>query len=322
MNKLISFLLKEKYIVMIFFILVMIFGLISFYYLPRQENPDITSPAALITVIFPGASAQDVELLVTKKIEQEAAKIDGIEKIDSISNDNFSAVIVTINYSVDKEKQWNNLKKYIDDIKDDLPNGCYEPVIDTDSMVETAGILLSISGNNFTYDQLENYAEDLRLNLLNIDGINKVELSGESNKKLYVEIDAMKLNTYSISIDDIYNLLKIQNLELPSGSIKTDLGKINVKVPGSFESLEDIKNLIISVSDKGGIVRIKDIGDVYFKEKDDTKKVYNNRMNSVILSAYFKSDKNIVLIGDDINKSIDRTKESVPEGIVINKITF
>lgn len=322
MNKFISFLLKEKYIVMIVFALIIFFGSISFYYLPRQENPDITSPAALISVVFPGAAAQDVELLVTKKIEEEAAKIDGIEKIDSISNDNFSAVIVTINYSVDKEKQWNNLKKYIDDIKDELPNGCYEPIIDTDSMVETAGMLLSVSGNDFTYDQLEYYAEELKLSLLNIDGISKVELSGKVDKKVYVEIDAMKLNTYSISIEDIYDLLKIQNLELPSGSLKTDLGKINVKVPGSFESLDDIENLIISVSDKGGIVRIKDIADVYFKEDDGSKRVYDNGKSAIVLSAYFKSDKNIVLIGDDIDNSIKKIKQNVPDGILINKVTF
>lgn len=322
MNKFISFLLKEKYIVMAVFALIMVFGSISFYYLPRQENPDITSPAALITVVFPGASAQDVELLVTKKIEEEAAKIDGIEKIDSISNDNFSAVIVTINYSVDKEKQWNNLKKYIEDIKDELPEGSYDPVIDTDSMVETAGMLLSISSDNFTYDQLENYAGELKNKLINIDGISKVELSGNVQKKIYVDIDAMKLNTYSISIEDIYNLFQAQNLEIPSGSIRTDSGKINVKVPGNFESLNDIENLIISVSDKGGIVRIKDVSEVYFGETEGVKKIYNNGNNAIILATYFKSDKNIVLIGDDINNAIEETKKSIPEEIDIDKITF
>lgn len=322
MNKFISFLLKEKYIVMVVFVLIMIFGFISFYYLPRQENPDITSPAALITVVFPGASAQDVELLITKKIEEEVTKIDGIEKVDSISNDNFSAVIVTINYSVDKEKQWNNLKKYIEDIKDELPAGCYDPIIDTDSMVETAGMLLSISADNFTYDQLENYADRLKNKLINIDGISKVELSGNVKKKVYVDIDAMKLNTFSISIEDIYNLFQAQNLEIPSGSIKTDSGKINVKVPGSFESFEDIENLIISVSKQGGIVRIKDVSEVYFGETEDVKKIYNNGKNAVVLATYFKFDKNIVLIGDDIDNAVEETKKIIPDEININKITF
>jgi len=322
MNKFISFLLGKKYIVMSVFALIMIFGFLSFYYLPRQENPDITSPAALITVIFPGASAQDVELLVTKKIEEEATKIDGIEKVDSISNNNFSAVIVTINYSVDKEKQWNNLKKYIEDIKDELPAGCYDPVIDTDSMVETAGMLLSISANNFTYDQLENYADELKNKLINIDSISKVELSGNVEKKVYVDIDVMKLNMFSISIEDIYNLFQAQNLEIPSGSIKTDSGKINVKVPGSFESLKDIENLIISVSEQGGVVRIKDVSEVYFGESEGVKKIYNNGNNAVILATYFKSDKNIVLIGGKIDNAIKETKEIIPDEINIDKITF
>lgn len=322
MKRFITFLLDKKYIVIAAFALTMIFGAITYYYLPRQENPDITSPAALITAVFPGASANDIETLVTKKIEEEAAKIDGIEKIEAISNDNFSAVIVTINYSVDKEKQWNNLKKYIEDIKDELPEGCYEPVIDTDSMVETAGMLLSISGENFTYDQLQNYADDLKLNLINIEGINKIETAGDVKKRVYVEIDAMKLNLYSVSIEDIYNLFKAQNLEIPSGSIKTESGKINVKVPGSFESLEDIQNMIIAVSEKGGIVRLRDISDVSFKEPEDVKKIYSKGKNAVVLAAYFKSDKNIELLGDKIDLGIEKTKKVIPDEISIDKITF
>jgi len=322
MKKFILFLLNKKYIVISAFVITMVFGLISFYFIPRQENPDITSPAVLITTIYPGASSQDVELKVTKKIEEEASKIDGIEKIDSVSNDNFSAVIVTISYSVDKEKQWSDLKKYIDNIKDELPSGCYDPEIDTESMVETAGMLLSISGEGFTYDQLENYAENLRQQLLNIEEINKVETTGNVDKMAFVEIDAMKLNLFSVSIEDIYNLLQSQNLKIPSGAINTPNGKINVNVPESFESLEDIENLIIAASESGGVVRLKDVSNVYFDEKDDVKKIYNNGKNAVVLAAYFKTQKNIVLIGDEIDEAILKTKNSVHGEISIDKITF
>ncbi|MDW5299220.1 MAG: efflux RND transporter permease subunit [Sedimentibacter sp.] len=322
MKKFISFLLKEKYIVIAAFVITMVFGFISYYYMPRQENPDITSPAALITTIYPGASASDVELLVTKKIEEEVSKIDGIEKIDSYSNDNYSAVIVTISYTVDKEKQWTDLKNYIDNIKDELPEGCYTPDIDTESMVESAGMLLSISGDSLTYDQLENYAENLKQQLLNIDEINKVKISGGPDKKAFVEIDAMNLNTYSVSIEDIYNLLQSQNLKIPAGAINTPAGKINVDVPESFESLKDIENLIITASDSGGIVRLKDVASIYFGEKDNEKKIYNNGKSAVILAAYFKTENNIVLVGDEINESILKTKNSAPAEVSIDKITF
>jgi len=322
LKKIISFLLKEKYIVIVAFVIIMAFGFISYYYMPRQENPDITSPAALITTIYPGASSEDVEILVTKKIEEEVSKIDGIEKIDSISNDNYSAVIVTISYSVDREKQWSNLKKYIDDIKDELPLGCYDPDIDTESMVETAGMLLSISGDNYTYDQLENYADNLKQQLLSIDEINKIEITGNVDKKAFVEVNTMKLNTYSISIEDIYNLLQSQNLKIPAGAINTPNGKINVHVPESFESIEDIENLIVSASESGGIVRLKDVAHVYFGEKENVKKTYNNGKNAVVLAAYFKTEKNIVLIGDEIDEAILKTKNSIPDEISIDKITF
>lgn len=321
MKKIITFLLKEKYVAVAAFVLTILFGIFSFYRMPRQENPDITSPSALITTVYPGASAHDVEEFVTKKIEEEASKIDGIEKIDSISNDNFSAVIVTISYSVDKEKQWSDLKEYIDNVKDELPSGCYEPDIDTESMVETAGMLLSVSGENLTSSQLDYYVKQLKQNLLSIDEINKITIAGNTQKKVFIETNAMKLNNYSISIEEIYNLLQAQNLRIPAGAINTPGGKINVDVPESFESLEDIENIIIAASGKG-IVKLKDVSHVYFGEDDDAKKIYADGKNAVVLAAYFKTGNNVVLVGDEIDNAILKTKNSASVNLNIDKITF
>jgi multidrug efflux pump subunit AcrB len=321
MKKIISFLLKEKYVAVAAFVLTILFGIFSFYRMPRQENPDITSPSALITTVYPGASAHDVEELVTKKIEEEASKIDGIEKIDSISNDNFSAVIVTISYSVDKEKQWSDLKEYIDNVKDELPSGCYEPDIDTESMVETAGMLLSVSGENLSSSQLDYYVKQLKQNLLSIEEINKITIAGNAQKKVFVETNAMKLNNYSISIEEIYNLLQAQNLRIPAGAINTPGGKINVDVPESFESLEDIENIIIAASDKG-IVRLKDVSNIYFGEDDDAKKIYSDGKNAVVLAAYFKTRNNVVLVGDEIDNAILKTQNKASVNLNIDKITF
>jgi multidrug efflux pump subunit AcrB len=321
MKKIISFLLKEKYVAVAAFVLTILFGIFSFYRMPRQENPDITNPSALITTVYPGASAHDVEELVTKKIEEEASKIDGIEKIDSISNDNFSAVIVTISYSVDKEKQWSDLKEYIDNVKGELPSGCYEPDIDTESMVETAGMLLSVSGENLSSSQLDYYVKQLKQNLLSIDEINKITIAGNAQKKVFVETNAMKLNNYSISIEEIYNLLQAQNLRIPAGAIETPGGKINVNVPESFESLEDIENIIIAASGKG-IVMLKDVAHVYFGEDDDAKKIYSDGKIAVVLAAYFKTGNNVVLVGDEIDNAILKTKNSASVNLNIDKITF
>lgn len=321
MKKIISFLLREKYVAVAAFVLTILFGIFSFYRMPRQENPDITSPSALITTVYPGASAHDVEELVTKKIEEEASKIDGIEKIDSISNDNFSAVIVTISYSVDKQKQWSDLKEYIDNVKSELPSGCYEPHVDTESMVETAGMLLSVSGEDLTPSQLDYYVKKLKQNLLPIEEINKITIAGNTQKKVFVETNAMKLNNYSISIEEIYNLLQAQNLRIPAGAIDTPGGKINVNVPESFESLEDIENIIIAASERG-IVRLKDVASVYFGEDDDAKKIYSKGKNAVVLAAYFKTKNNVVLVGDEIDDAILKTKNSASADLDIDKITF
>lgn len=319
LNKLIKNAVRGRKVTILISIVILLYGIFSYYYLPRQENPDVTSPSALITTVFPGASAEDITELVTKKIEDEAAKIDGIEYIESISSNSFSAVIVTINYDVDKEEQWDKLRNVIEAVQ--LPEGCYNPVIDTESIVETAGMIISISGENYSYDQLEDFAQEIKYSLMNIEGLRKVDIEGKVDKKVFVKIDIEKLNQYAVSIEDIYNLLKAQNVEIPSGSIETDSTKIDVKIPGSFQSLDDIKNLIVTASQNGSVLRLSDIADVYFGEQD-SKKYLNNGDNAVLITGYFNENKNIVLIGDKINESIEKAKEALPDNVEVYNVTF
>ncbi|MBV1759015.1 MAG: efflux RND transporter permease subunit, partial [Dethiosulfatibacter sp.] len=240
MSRLIRFSVKNRKITIILAVILMISGIISYFNIPRQENPDVTSPSALITTIWPGASAEEIEELITKKIEVEASLLEGIENIKSISANNASVVVVTINYSVDKDEQWSNLDKLIGNLVSDLPDGAFTPVIDTESMVETSGMIISIHSDAYDYEALSYFSSIIRNELLNINGIKKVNLDGDLQKRIRINVLLEELNKTSLSMEDLYNLILIQNIEIPSGSVYTDSGRISVSIPGAFKSIQDI----------------------------------------------------------------------------------
>lgn len=322
MSKMILAAIKERKVTILLSVLILIFGLYSYYFIPKQENPDTSSPAAQIVTIYPGASASDVETLVTKPIEDVVATLDGIDYIKSYSYDNASIVIVMLTYDVVYDEQWDTLRTGIDTLGSELPSGVWSSDVKTD-MTEAAGIILSISGDDYSYDQLASFAKQYKEELEIISGIKKIDIEGELEKDLVIEINNEKLLPYNISINDIYDLIRAQNVVIPSGSIKTDSGKINLKTPQSISSQKDIENLIVYISkETGSLVRLKDVADVYFEYDENSLKFRTEGKKSVMLTGYFKDNENIVLIGKDVRAKIDEMKAEMPSDIEFNEVLF
>ncbi len=138
-----------------------------------------------------------------------------------------------------------------------------------------------------------------------------------------MDVDLSMLNQMSISIEDIAKILAAQNVEIPSGAIEKNGIKINVKTPGIYESLDDIKNAIISISpDTGVVTRLQDIADVYMAVEDGASKFKQNGDNAVLLTGYFEDSKNVVLIGKDVRETLDRVKAGLPDNLSVEEVIY
>ncbi|WP_273320342.1 efflux RND transporter permease subunit [Vallitalea guaymasensis] len=322
MGKIIRYAIKERKTTILLAIILIIYGLYNYYLLPKQENPDTTSPAAVVTVVFPGASAKEVEEQVTKLIEEEAMTLDGIDSIESISNNNVSIVIVKLTTGIDSSEQWDNLREAMYGMESKLPLGADKPVVETD-LIDSAGFIISLSSKELAYDELSSHGEDIRKKLIKVDGVKKVVIDGLKEKQVVIEVDYKALNTYSLSIEDIYNLLVSQNLNIPSGYVETDKGKITVSTPGKYQSLKDIEDLIITISpETGGIVRLKNIAEVDIVRKENVRQYTHEGEEAVLLTGYFEENKNIVNIGKDVKDIINNYKDSSNELLKIDEVLF
>jgi len=307
----------------VFFMVAAIFlGSYCYYLVPKQESPDVTAPAAIVSTVYPGASPEDVEKLVTQPIEDEVLEIGGYKESKSYSRNSISIVILELDNEADVDKAWTDLRRRMDDIQKDLPEECYPPEIDT-NLAETAGMLICLSGADYNYEQLAAIAENMKRELARVPGVSRFDVKGKQEKEIVVRVRVADLNQYDISLEEVYQALKIQNMEIPSGAIETGEMKINVRTPGIFSSLNDIENTIVTVSRAtGALVRLKDIADIDWALEDSTYSIKNNGQNAVLLAGYFREDKNIVLIGQEVRDKLEALKSSVPPGVEISEITF
>ncbi len=314
--------IKNRKITLAVVVFLMLMGMYSYYVTPKQEDPDFNAPVAMITAVYPGASPEDVERLVTCKIEDEAAEVDGYDYCTSESKNSLSVVILFLDQDADTDQAWAQLRQKMDDLQSRLPAGCGNIEINTD-LHETAGIIISMSGENYSYEELASYAEDFKKQLSRIKGIARFDLAGKQEKEVKVEVDAARLNFFNLSLEDVIKVISVQNMKMPSGRIDDGNVRITVNAPGDYASLTEIENTIIAVSEKtGAAVRIKDIAEVYMGLEDAAYKIKQNGRNAVLLVGYFKEDENIVMVGRDVEKRLEELKAGLPEDIVFDRVLY
>lgn len=313
---------KHKKITLFIVAFLMISGIYSYYLLPRQEYPDINPPIALITTVYPGASPVDVERLVTSKIEDKIKEIAGYDYSDSTSKNSLSIVVLRLEKSADLDKSWTELRRKMEDIQAELPQGCRKIEINTD-LVDTAGMMISLSGDKYSYEELASYAEELKEELSSVPGISRFDIVGKQEKEIKIEVDAHKLNYLGLSMGDLENIIAAQNIKIPPGQINDGNTKLDVSIPAVYSSISDIGNTVIAVSqENGSVARLKDIAEVSMDLEESNYKIKHNGKNSVLLTGYFKDNLNVVLVGKDVDKIIDSFRSRLPKDIIFDKVLF
>lgn len=318
----IYFAIKNRRLVIFMLIFIISFGLFSYGKIPKQENPEITVPFALITTIYPGASPVEVENLVTRKIEDKIVELDGYSYSQSFSRNSISTVILRLDKEADIDETWSKLREKMSDVQSQLPDECQEIQIKTD-LADTAGFIISLSGNSYSYDQLADYAEDIKSDLVKVSGLARIDVVGKQEKEVNIKVNIEQLNHLQLSLKDMVNMLKVQNTEIPLGAIKNQDAKININLPGSFTSLEEIENLIIDVSrETGAVTTLKDIAEVSWGFAESAYKTKHQEENAVLLVGYFKANKNIVNIGKDVEQVLKSLKADFPNNILVAEALF
>lgn len=287
---------KHKSILALLTGLFIVLGIYAYIVMERQENPEVTSPVASVTCIYPGASPEDIEKLIVKPIEDKIDTISGIKRLDSYSVDSAGVIQITLKDMSDSEinKKWDKLREKIDEIKPELPSDAQAPVIKTD-FSSSYGLILGLSGADNTNQEMADVARQIK-NILSRDSdIKTVDIMGDEKQQIEIHLNMSKLQQYGISPATVATQLGARNINIPGGNLELTGTKIPVQVSGEYQSMEEIKNTIVSVStDSGTPVYLKNVAEVLQTPVKPEKQVSVNGSQGVLIGVKYADGINIL----------------------------
>lgn len=321
MDKLTKGLLHNRTIVVFFLLIIVLIGGISYYLVPKQENPDTSIAIALVTTIYPGASPEEVEEYVTDKLEDEIGTLEHVDYTTSMSMESASAIIVYYDTSVAIEDVESKLRECVSDAQSELPDMCQTSAVNT-KLVANNQFIISLSGEAYSTEELASYAKTIKDELESVEHVSSVSLEGVSKKQVVVEADIQKLQSYHVSIENILSLMQAQNLNIPAGSIAYDSGTVTVTSDGLFTSLSDIENTVIGgAEDSLSFVKLKDVANVYVENTSD-KYYEQDGKSCILLVGTFDEGVNAVNVGKDVRSEINKIKKQLPEHLDFHEVMY
>ncbi|MDO6706632.1 efflux RND transporter permease subunit [Photobacterium sp. 1_MG-2023] len=318
-----TYFIKNKVISWMLTLIFLIGGAVSFLDLGRLEDPEFTIKDAMVVTSYPGATAQQVEEEVTYPIEKAIGQLPYVDEVNSISSRNLSQITVTMknNYGPDDLPQiWDELRRKVNDLKPNLPPGVGTPKV-VDDFGDVYGILLAVTGEGYSYRELNDYVDYLRRELELVNGVGKVQVSGTQQEQVFIEISMQRLSNLGISPQTIYGTLQEQNLVTSAGGIRVGDEYIRVQTTGEFESVEAMGDLIIKDAGSEGLIYLRDVATIKrgFKEIPDNLVSYNGQQ-ALNLGISFVSGINVVEGGKRVMSRLAELKEQQPVGMDIGVV--
>ncbi len=313
--------LKHQKLTIFLIFVTMIAGMYSYIFLPRQESPDLNAPGAIVFVAFPGGSPEEIEDYVVGTIEDGLTEITGFDYAQTYIKSNMASIMVMLKDGVDVESSWRELDDLIEELKPNMPSGVTEIITNTEIM-ETPGMIFGLTGENYTYEELADYAELFKKRLAKIDGVTRFDIYGDLEQEIEINIDHAILEQLTISMNEIVNKIKAENVTMPTGSIDNGGSKIEVSLDVRLQSIEDIRNIVVMTFPDGRNIRLADVADVQFKTNPDNPRLGINGKKAVYLAGYFEDDLNIVMVGENIEKQIEELARQLPDDVEFSYMVY
>jgi multidrug efflux pump subunit AcrB len=316
--------IKYKTITMVMVILLIGGGIYSYQKLGRLEDPEFTIKDAQIFTLYPGATAEEVAEEVTDEIETAVQQLGQLDEVTSISEAGKSTVKITIKDKYDKStlpQVWDEVRRKVNDAQRKLPPGTSTSVV-FDDFGDVYGIFYAVYGDGYSYAELKDYAEMLQRELLLVQDVSKITLSGVQDEIVYIEIPRAKLSQLGLPPDVINKTLAGQNLVGSGGSVEVGSQYIRIQPTGELKSVEEIGELLLLQQDGSpSKLRLKDLANIRrgYIDPPNTIMHYNGHP-AIGLGISTVQGGNVVVMGDVVKERIKQLQSQTPIGMEIKAI--
>ncbi|MGA4473185.1 efflux RND transporter permease subunit [Ectopseudomonas chengduensis] len=314
--------LRHRQIVLYIMLLFAVVGALSYTKLGQSEDPPFTFKAMVIRTNWPGASAEEVSRQVTERIEKKLMETGEYDRITSFSRPGESQVTFMARDSMRSSEipeLWYQVRKKISDIRHTLPPGIQGPFFN-DEFGTTFGNIYALTGNGFDYAVLKDYADRLQLQLQRVKDVGKVELVGLQDEKIWIELSNTKLATLGLPLSAVQQALEAQNAVAAAGFFETASERIQLRVTGRFQSVEEIRDFPIRVADR--TFRIADVAEVKrgFNDPPAPRMRFMGE-DAIGIAVAMKDGGDILVLGKALEGEFARLQQTLPLGMELRKVS-
>jgi multidrug efflux pump subunit AcrB len=305
-----TFAINNRISVMVLVALVAIMGTVSYLTIPKESFPNITVPNIFVVTLYPGVSPEDMESLVTRKLEDELGNISEIKEMTSTSTEGYSSVVLEFDTGIDIEEALQKVREKVDLAKVELPEDAEEPLVQEVNLSEFPIMQINLSGD-YDLEILKDIAEDLQDKIEAIPTVLGVDLTGGLEREVQVDVDLAKLKYYNLSFGDIIGAISAENVTIPGGDISVGTKSFLLRVPGQYQETAPIEDVVLKVNE-GKPIYLRDIANVTFGFKE--RETYSTLDESPVITLGVKkrTGENILETYDRVSAILDDALPTLP----------
>lgn len=314
--KFVEFSIKNALFVNLITFFVVLSGLFALTNLQRDAFPNVSFDQVTVTTSYSGATAEDIEKLITIPLEEELKSVSGIDEISSVSEEGLSLIGLKLDpENKDKRKVVDDIRRAVDQVQD-LPAEAEDPLVVELETKDMPILEISLSGSLPVKD-MRNYAEEIEDILKEIDGVAGIRRFGWLNREFWVELDPDKLVEYHVSPQEVMGALRTRNITIPGGQIKTDRSEYTIRTTAEFKTPDEIMEVVVRSNDAGNALRVKDVARVLDTFEEPTRIAKVDGKESVAMVVVKRESADAITVTDKVKKIVEDFKKKLPPEITI-----
>ncbi len=294
-------------------------GIFTYFSLGLDRMPKIDAPFVMVTVVNPGASPEEVETEITKKIEDAVNSISGLDEISSTSSEGMALIRIEFDLSKDGNVAAQEVQNKINQIVNELPSSAEVPVVSKMDPDASSVLQIAISASRSTRDVTLIADKLIKQRLENCEGVGQVQIQGGANREIHIIVDPERLRAYNLTVTDVFNALRSQNMEMPGGSIKAGDKDFTIRTSGKIKNPEDFNNVAVAIRN-GYTVKVSDIGRAEDSSEEPTTAVRLDGKPAVQLAVYKQSGVNTVEVAEAVKERLAQIEKSLPKDVRVQII--
>ena len=324
-RNIIEWAMHYRQIVVFITALLVAFGVFALDRMNKNEFPDFTVRQGVVVAVYPGANVSEMEQQVTKPLENYIFTYKEVKKAKtkSFTRDGVAIIQIELNDDIngaDKENFWSRFKLGVQQFKASLPSGVLALQVQ-DDFGDASSLLITMESNEKTYRELNDYMDDLKERLRDIESVGRLNVYGRQHEQISVYVDTRKLAQYGIGPSVVSTALMAKGFNTTAGAQQTPRYEAPIHVDRSLNKVNDVEQMIVYAGPDGKVVRVKDIADVRREYPAPTSIVTNNGKKCIVLSVEMKQGRSITDMGEAVKKQIADFQQTLPKDVTMFTIT-